>query len=421
MDGDVTLDPHAARGYSRPAELQRRFEAAAEYLRLHDHWTTEDGQMPPGPPELRCDLALEGGGVKGIGLVGAVLVLDEAGYRIQRVAGTSAGAIAAALIAALVQVGRPMVELKTALDSLTFSNFMPEGILHRFFDRLGEPGEIAADMAVLTHRMGLYPGDYLEQWLTPILGQLRVTAFRDLKIEQATDPGMSLPPERRYRLVVHVSDVTRGELVRLPWDYDYYGVDRDAMAVVNAVRASMSIPFFFEPVTFQAEAAHVPTAVSGGETGVENYAPGTVTWVDGGMLRNFPISAFDRIDGKPPRWPTIGIKLSGFQDAFGSTTACTRSPEIAIRCLRTMMNEWDRYEIEESTAARTIFVPNGGITATQFELSKEEQDLLFNNGVKAATDFVIDMARYGAIPRTTAEAQKFAALRKQLTTSAGRH
>ena len=55
--------------------------------------------------ERRADLVLEGGGVKGIGLAGAVLALDQAGYRFQRVAGTSAGAIAAAIIAALNKAG----------------------------------------------------------------------------------------------------------------------------------------------------------------------------------------------------------------------------------------------------------------------------------------------------------------------------
>ena len=37
------------------------------------------------------DLVLAGGGVKGIGLVGAVVKLMEAGYRAYRVAGSSAG------------------------------------------------------------------------------------------------------------------------------------------------------------------------------------------------------------------------------------------------------------------------------------------------------------------------------------------
>lgn len=49
----------------------------------------------------KLDLVLEGGGVKGVALVGAVNWLREHGYpEVQRVAGTSAGAIAAALIAA---------------------------------------------------------------------------------------------------------------------------------------------------------------------------------------------------------------------------------------------------------------------------------------------------------------------------------
>jgi NTE family protein len=50
--------------------------------------------------QRKADLVLEGGGVKGIGLLGAVLVLADAGYSFPRVAGTSAGAIVASLVAA---------------------------------------------------------------------------------------------------------------------------------------------------------------------------------------------------------------------------------------------------------------------------------------------------------------------------------
>ena len=50
--------------------------------------------------QLAADLVLEGGGVKGIALVGAISVLEERGYGFRRVAGTSAGAIVGALVAA---------------------------------------------------------------------------------------------------------------------------------------------------------------------------------------------------------------------------------------------------------------------------------------------------------------------------------
>ena len=50
--------------------------------------------------ELKADLVLSGGGVKGIGLVGAVVALMEAGYAVQRVSGTSAGSVVGAILAA---------------------------------------------------------------------------------------------------------------------------------------------------------------------------------------------------------------------------------------------------------------------------------------------------------------------------------
>ena len=42
---------------------------------------------------MDADVVLEGGGVKGIGLVGAISVLQERGYVFHRVAGTSAGCL----------------------------------------------------------------------------------------------------------------------------------------------------------------------------------------------------------------------------------------------------------------------------------------------------------------------------------------
>ena len=46
------------------------------------------------------DGVFSGGGLKGFALVGAYQVLEEKGFRFQRLAGTSAGAILASFIAA---------------------------------------------------------------------------------------------------------------------------------------------------------------------------------------------------------------------------------------------------------------------------------------------------------------------------------
>jgi NTE family protein len=51
-----------------------------------------------------ADLVFEGGGVKGIGLAGAYAALERSGFAPKSVAGTSAGAITAALVAGLTRV-----------------------------------------------------------------------------------------------------------------------------------------------------------------------------------------------------------------------------------------------------------------------------------------------------------------------------
>ena len=68
------------------------------------------------------NLVFEGGGVKGIAYVGAMEVLDREGIlnNIERVAGTSAGA----MVAVLVGLKYSAEEVKDVLWHLDFNNFM---------------------------------------------------------------------------------------------------------------------------------------------------------------------------------------------------------------------------------------------------------------------------------------------------------
>ena len=380
--------------YDRGAEGQAAFARAVARLWATDAWVNPQ----TGQRELNADLVLEGGGVKGIGLVGAILVLAEAGYHFRRAAGTSAGAIAAALVAAVEKSGQDMTVLRDYMDDLDYRQFMQGGALERVFEQLG--GRFA-DACELVFRNGLYNGNYLRTWLAPKLAQCGVTTWADLAITLADDPGMSLPEGERYRAVVHTSDISRGMLARLPWDYqDYYGLPPGDQDVVGSVRASMSIPFFFEPVSTVTKPARALMP----DGSVVTWPGGTVTWVDGGMLMNFPIDAFDRVDGAPPRWPTIGIKLSAEPGAQPADVPAVTTLQEGLRCLQTMMSEWDRYHVEQATAERTIFVANAGLTATQFDLTTEQQQTLFRNGAEAATNFLIRWAEAGGIPRSAAQA-----------------
>jgi NTE family protein len=113
-----------------------------------------------------------------------------------------------------------------------------------------------------------------------------------------------------------------------------------------------------------------------------------VTWVDGGLLSNFPVEVFDRSDGQPSRWPTIGIKLS----AAAPTASVTKDPgnplSEAIACVHTALDNADRYYVPPAKAARTIFVDNLGLAATDFHLSVDDQQRLFTAGATAATGFL---------------------------------
>jgi len=311
----------------------------------------------------KADLVLEGGGVKGIGLVGAVLTMSEKGYVFPRVAGTSAGAIVASLIAAHQVAGKPLSNLETIMNTVDYQKFQDEGPIEQ---RTGTPGEI---MALILH-MGIAKGDFLVEWLGNILADLGVHTFADLAISDSDDPGSGLPADQRFRLVVHTSDISRGALVRLPWDCAYYGLDPSTMRVVDAVRASMSIPFFFRPVSISTPA-------------------GKVTWVDGGMLSNFPITVFDRSDGTTPRWPTWGIKLSARPDGVQVDRPAGSDLQLALSCLQTLVSGWDRYHLDsENVSARTVFVDTASISATNFGISEQEQSQLFASGRAAGEYFL---------------------------------
>ncbi len=305
------------------------------------------------------DLVLEGGGVKGVGLLGAVLALYDAGYRFERIAGTSAGAIVAALVATYQRTGRDLHELQSVMASCEYHKFQDATLVERLTGPIGEGTEL------VLHK-GMHSGKYLYEWLGPILAATGITTFGQLAL---ADAGTSLAPYQRYSLVVNTSDLSRRCLVRLPWDYPRYGVPADDQPILDAVRASMSFPFFFRPVEF--------TPGTGG----------AVTWVDGGLLSNFPITIFDRTDGRAQRWPTWGIKLSG--QPVRNDRPVRTALGIALDSLSTLMGDWNQYDLtDEGVNQRTVFVDTTGVSTLDFSLTGEQEKSLFANGQAAARKFL---------------------------------
>src|SRR5438128_1704051 len=130
------------------------------------------------------DAVFEGGGVKGIGLVGALTSIEEAGYSWGNLAGTSAGAIVASLVAA----GYTATELKTLVGNLNYSKFKQETKLDKV--------PLLGPLLNLLIKRGVYSGDYLESWITEALAAKGVKTFGQL-----ANPGEK---DSRYRYKLHV-------------------------------------------------------------------------------------------------------------------------------------------------------------------------------------------------------------------------
>jgi NTE family protein len=311
-----------------------------------------------------ADLVLEGGGMKGVGLGGAIRTLMRAGYAFHRVAGTSAGAVAGALVAA----GMSEPDLEAAMARLDYAR-VPDRGLPRI--------PVVSEGISLLHSGGAYEGDYIRDFVREELEALGVRTFGDLR---RSDPGADadLPPERCYKLVVMATDVTHGRLLRLPWDYGLLGLDPDEQLVADAVRASISIPLYFDPV--------VVHDATGGED---------VTLVDGGVLSNYPIEIFDRTDLQRPRWPTLGVKVmpelpAGDPELFPGIALPALAPvKLLERVVATAIVGNDQTYLERPCVRRrTIWVDTSAVGVVEFDASEEQREAVIANGAAAAEAFL---------------------------------
>lgn len=312
------------------------------------------------------DLVLSGGGVKGVGLVGAVVALMDAGYRPRRVSGTSAGSIVGAVVAA-AQIGKmTSAQVKDLALQLDYSKFLDPGPVERV--------PFVGPSFALLRGTGIYKGDYARDWVRNQLADLGVHTFGDLAIDDD-----ELPVEQRYRLVVTVADTTTGQLVRLPWDYRrVYGLDPDEQSVADAVRASMSIPFFFRPVSL---------------TSAEGR---TSTLVDGGLLSNFPVDSLDRTDNQKPRWPSFGItvlpNLPDGNDSVIPALAALRHlgpPHLLEDVITTVLVGRDQAYLNQPwVSARAIRVDSTDVGFLDFDIDDDQVEALYQRGYSAAERFL---------------------------------
>ena len=305
------------------------------------------------------NLALKGGGVKGIAYVGCLQELNQRGHykTIKRVSGTSAGALVALMVALKLSPGK----IEELMRDLDFNAFKRGWNPIRIFTKYG-----------------LYTGDAILEFIyqcyhaSPLLLERELT-FKDLREAGGLD------------LIVFASNLNENTL------NEFSEHQTPDCIVAEAVRASMSIPIFFKSWKFT------------------NGIPNDHIYVDGGVTFNYPLSFFDHpqfnADPWTPNEETLGLFLEQ-QNVYEHFQTNPLHPDKPVRhkssvfkkyinkfkyntwittyfkhLFSTILNSQNIGLFEESfLVRRTVFVDDLGISATKFNLSEQEKDDLMESG-----------------------------------------
>jgi NTE family protein len=322
---------------------------------------------------IEADGVFQGGGVKGLAIAGALLEFAEnqrvSVTRWVNVAGTSAGAIIAAYLAA----GKSATELAALLQRAPFPKFAD----------YGPGGQIVGGGLNLVRRRGLARGEFFRRWFDEELGGMTFAAVRTAPAPDGT------PPEHPYRLRMVAADITNHRMLVLPDDLHRYRlpghretIEPDSFKVSDAVRMSLSIPFFFTPVQLE-----------DGNTGTLS------TIIDGGTLSNFPVWLFDTDRGDARR-PTFGLRLTGGRAVGAGLRGFVRMlgwpAATAVDISQTQSGAWDERFVGASTRVRTCPVDAGDVGTTDFNLPEAGRADLVHGGRRAARLFLehLDLAAY---------------------------
>ncbi|HEY0512865.1 MAG TPA: patatin-like phospholipase family protein [Thermoanaerobaculia bacterium] len=290
---------------------------------------------PPAAGYPFKNLVLEGGGVKGIAYAGAFAELQEKHIlqNIQGVAGTSAGAITATLIA----LGYTPEEIQSLMLQIDFQRFEDGGFIggiHRLFERFG-----------------WYKGDYLLHLMRCEIGNKTGApnaTFEYLKDHQFRD------------LHVFATDVSTGQ------SKEFSAALTPHVEVARAVRMSMSIPLFFASIDFQND-----------------------VFVDGGVLLNYPIDTFDPT-GPPPsiNHATLGLTLTSGPPPRAHVNDL---PDYSKALFATLLNtQVVDLQTNPADLERTVLIDDLKIGTTDFQLTKAQKCALVAEGRACTCQYLKD-------------------------------
>lgn len=291
---------------------------------------------------MKIDCVFSGGGVKAFAFIGALEMIEEKELQMERVAGTSAGAIVASFIAA----GYTFSEINALLDELDLKQFLDPPKLTKIIP--------FSKWFFLYFQLGINKGDKLENWLFHHLATKGIYTFGDLK--------------HGYLKVV-VSDLSLGKLVVIPDDLKrIYGMEPNYFPVSKAIRMSAGFPYFFMP----------------------KKLPGKLKKsiiVDGGLLSNFPLWVFETGEYKRER-PILGVKLSGSVEKQKQPRDIKNAFDMFHALFSTMKLAHDSRYISTSDKNNIIFIPVEDVQSINFAIDADSKEELIRSGKHSANQFL---------------------------------
>lgn len=306
-----------------------------------------------------CDirnLAFEGAGIRGIAYAGVIEVLEKNDklQHVQKVGGTSAGA----LTALMVSLGYTSTEIGDIISSTQFRKFN-DG---RFM--------FIGGVARMNSVYGWYRGDSFTKWTEKIIEEK--TANPEITFEELSSQGFK-------DLYITATSLNQQKLIVFSKE------DYPQMKVKDAVRISVSIPLYFKAVFIDSQGA-VYKKPNGGQN--------LDVVVDGGILGNFPITLFDSVatdsanrQHRIPNRSTIGVRIDSDQQIERDANSRDLAP-LQIRNLSDYMSalyilvieNLNRHELTDDDWARTISVSSVGISPRVKRMSKEQKERLIQSG-----------------------------------------
>ncbi len=359
------------------------------------------------------DLVQEGGGVLGIALAGYIFIMEKAGIRFFSLAGTSAGAISAMLMACAGTTGEPVsgrvLKMISEKDISGFVDGHPA--LKRLITRYIEGGRCFnfylllnafRIYRVLRRDLGINPGNEFEKWVSTGLSEFGINTLEDLNRHRARVPLLfdrsrnNTPILRKAELKIITADITTKTKVVFPEMAGLYWKDPLSVNPALFVRASMSVPYFFQPMVVknipfggEYEDSSLPREKTPWRkhAGYHGKIPSEVSFADGGLLSNFPINAFHLRNGVPKK-PTFGVRLSTWRNEHSKVAGPGGKAGALIGTMR-QLHDYD-FLVRNPDYNRLICYVDADkdFNWLDFSMPVDRQVELFLAGARKAVDFL---------------------------------